>query len=103
MSGQIFKDTTLYFSCSMSTLATVVPVMDHINETLASQSLDSNFEPAICAALGLAKKVLNHYYSSMDHSEVHLSYCNEYVMFCTNLPCYILTSNSVTPSFASIT
>ena len=71
MSGQIFKDATLYFSCSMPTLATVIPAMDHIDETLTSQSLDSNFEPAIHAALGLAKKVLNHYYSAMDNSEVY--------------------------------
>ena len=68
MSGQIFKDATLYYLCSMPTLAMA---MDHINKTLTSQSLDSNFEPAIHAALGLAKKVLNHYYSATDYLEIY--------------------------------
>ena len=45
--------------------------MDHINEVLTSQSLDSDYEPAICATLGLAKKLLNRYYSVTDHSEVY--------------------------------
>jgi hypothetical protein len=45
--------------------------MDHIDETLTSQSLDSDYEPAIRTALGLAKKVLNRYYSATDHSEVY--------------------------------
>ena len=71
MSGQIFKDTTLYFLRSMPTLATVILAMDHIDETLTSQSLDSDFKPAICVALGLAKKVLNHYYSATDYLEVY--------------------------------
>ena len=71
MSGQIFKDATLYFSHSTPTVATVISTMDHIDETLTSQSLDSDFEPAIHAALGLAKKVLNCYYSAMDYSEVY--------------------------------
>ena len=58
MTIQIFKDATLYFSRSTPTLATVIPAMDHIDETLTSQSLDSDYEPAIRTALGLAKKVL---------------------------------------------
>ena len=49
----------------------VIPAMDHIDKTLTSQSLNSNYEPAICAALGLAKRVLNHYYSATDHSGVY--------------------------------
>ena len=71
MTIQIFKDATLYFSLSTPTLATVIPAMDHIDETLTSQSLDSDYEPAIRTALGLAKKVLNRYYSAMGHSEVY--------------------------------
>ena len=71
MTIQIFKDATLYFSRSTPTLATVIPAMDHIDETLTSQSLDSDYEPAIRTALRLAKKVLNRYYSAMDHSEVY--------------------------------
>ena len=71
MTIQIFKDATLYFSRSTPTLVTVIPAMDHIDETLTLQSLDSDYEPAIRMALGLAKKVLNRYYSATDHSEVY--------------------------------
>ena len=71
MTIQIFKDATQYFSRSTPTLATVIPAMDHIDETLTSQSLDSDYEPAIRTALRLAKKVLNRYYSATDHSEVY--------------------------------
>ena len=70
MTIQIFKDVPLYFSHSMHTLA-VIPAMDHIDETLTSQSLNSDYEPAIHTALRLAKKVLNRYYSATDHSEVY--------------------------------
>jgi len=36
--SQIFKDVTLFFSCSMPNLATVIPVMDHIDMYLATAS-----------------------------------------------------------------
>jgi hypothetical protein len=45
--------------------------MDHIDEALTNNSLDSDFEPSIRAALGLAKKKLNFYYNATDHSEVY--------------------------------
>ena len=61
----------MYFSHSTPTLAMVIPAMDHIDETVTSQSIDSDYEPAIHAALGLAKRVLNRYYSATDHSEVY--------------------------------
>ena len=61
----------MYFSHLTPTLAMVIPAMDHIDKTLTSQSLDSDYEPAICAALGLSKRVLNHYYSATDHLEVY--------------------------------
>ena len=65
------KDTTLYFSHLIPTLTMVIPAIDHIDETLISQSHDSDYKPAICAALGLTKTVLNCYYSATDHSEVY--------------------------------
>jgi hypothetical protein len=45
--------------------------MDHIDEMLTSQSINPEFEPSIRAALGLAKKTLNRYYSATDHSDVY--------------------------------
>jgi hypothetical protein len=71
MSAQIFKDATLFFSRSTPTLATVIPAMDHIDETLTSQSLNPAYAPSIHAALGLAKKVINTYYSATDFSDVY--------------------------------
>lgn len=68
---QIFKDATLFFSRSTPCLATVIPAMDHIDETLTTNSLDHKFEPSIRAALGIAKKTLNRYYNATDQSEVY--------------------------------
>jgi len=71
LAAQIFKDATLFFSCSTPSLATVIPAMDHINETLTSQSVDPKYEPSIRAALSLAKRVLNCDYSATDQLEVY--------------------------------
>jgi hypothetical protein len=68
---QIFKDATLFFSRSTPSLATVIPAMDHIDETLTNNSLDTKFEPSIRAALAIAKKTLNRYYNATDQSEVY--------------------------------
>ena len=71
LSTQIFKDATLFFSRSTPNLVTVIPAMDHIDETLTNNSLDLGFEPSIHAALGIAKKTLNRYYNATDQSEVY--------------------------------
>jgi hypothetical protein len=55
----------------MPCLVTVIPAMDHIDETLTSNSLDFKFEPSICTALGISKKTLNKYYNATDQSEVY--------------------------------
>jgi hypothetical protein len=68
---QIFKDATLFFSRSMPCLAAVIPAMDHIDETLTSNSLDFEFKPSIRTALGISKKTLNKYYNATDQSEVY--------------------------------
>jgi hypothetical protein len=50
----------------------VIPAMDHIDKILTTDSLNKKeFESAICAALGLAKKMLNQYYNETDHTEVY--------------------------------
>jgi hypothetical protein len=69
--SQIFKDATLFFSRSTPSLATVIPAMDHIDEMLTDNSLDSAFDLSIRAALGIAKKTLNRYYNATDQSEVY--------------------------------
>jgi len=45
--------------------------MDFIDETLTNNSLDTNYSPAIRAALGIAKKTLNRYYNATDQSDVY--------------------------------
>jgi hypothetical protein len=68
---QVFKDATLFFSRSTPNLATVIPAMDHIDETLTTQSRNRKFGVSIRAALGIAKKTLNKYYDKTDRSEVY--------------------------------
>jgi hypothetical protein len=44
--------------------------MDHINMVFTNACLPtSKFNPAVCAAIKIAKKTLNQYYSLMDASE----------------------------------
>jgi hypothetical protein len=45
--------------------------MDHIDEYLATASQNAKYSKAICAALTLRKKTLNHYYDKTDHSEIY--------------------------------
>jgi hypothetical protein len=66
-----FQRRNLVFSRATPNLATVIPAMDHIDETLTTDSLNNKFEPSIRAALGLAKKTINRYYNKTDHSEVY--------------------------------
>ncbi len=56
---QILKDVTLFFSCSMPNLTTVIPAMDHIYTVFTTQSLNTDYDPAIQASRNIAKKTLN--------------------------------------------
>jgi hypothetical protein len=69
--SQILKDATLFFSRGTPNLATVIPAMDHIDERFATDAMNSSYEPAIRASLGVAKATLNRYYNMTDHSEVY--------------------------------
>ena len=55
----------------MPSLATMIPAMDHIDETLTTQSRNPKIEPAIRVALNIAKRVLNQYYDKSDSSNVY--------------------------------
>lgn len=68
---QVFKDATLFFSRSTPNLTMVIPAMDHIDERLTNDSLNQDLEPSIRAAIALAKKTLNRYYSKTDQSELY--------------------------------
>ncbi|KIM52767.1 hypothetical protein SCLCIDRAFT_140432 [Scleroderma citrinum Foug A] len=80
----VLKDATLFFSCGMPNLTMVIPAMDYIDEVFTTSMLDhTRFDPAIHAAIGLAKKTLNKYYSLTDSSKV---YCIAMILH----PCYKL-------------
>jgi hypothetical protein len=49
----------------------VILAMDHIDMYFTNMALDQSKSVAIRAAVGLAKKTLNRYYSLMDSSEVY--------------------------------
>ena len=71
MNNQVLKQAMLYFSRSTPNLATVIPVMDHIDHELASSSRNRAYLPSIRAATSLTKKTCNRYYSYTDKSEVY--------------------------------
>jgi len=69
---QIFKDATLFFSRDTPNLATVVPAMDLISNTLTTASESSSkYSLAIRAALTLGKRTLDKYYNKTGESEVY--------------------------------
>jgi hypothetical protein len=92
--SQIFKDTTLFFSCLMPNFATVIPAMDHIDTHLATASQNLKYSLAICSLLALRKAHLNKYYDMTDYSEVYqiaMSKCSSLII--------IFNYNSVEQSY----
>ncbi|KAJ8591968.1 hypothetical protein M405DRAFT_891619, partial [Rhizopogon salebrosus TDB-379] len=68
----VLKHATQYFSRSTPNLAMVIPAMDHIDTTFTNGILNTHvLDPAIRAALKLAKRTLNRYYSLTDASETY--------------------------------
>ncbi|THV01552.1 hypothetical protein K435DRAFT_576173, partial [Dendrothele bispora CBS 962.96] len=65
----ILKDATIYFSRATPNLATVIPSMDYINSEFEKMTLDRDLDPAIRAAISLAKVTINKYYTKT--SDVH--------------------------------
>ncbi|KAI6111602.1 hypothetical protein EDD17DRAFT_1772662 [Pisolithus thermaeus] len=69
---KILKDATLFFSCSTPNLMMVIPAMDYVDEVFMTGMLDEEwFDPSIHAAIRLAKKTLNKYYSLTDMSDLY--------------------------------
>jgi hypothetical protein len=67
----------LFFSQELSaehpatSIATVIPAMDTIDEVLATNALSSKYSVAIHAALSVDKKTLNYYYEKTDFSKTY--------------------------------
>ncbi|KAF5356700.1 hypothetical protein D9758_013728 [Tetrapyrgos nigripes] len=68
---EVLRDATLFFYRSTPNLATVVPVLDEIDRKFTEWALNTTLDPAIHAAVSLAKKTLNKYYGKFDYSEVY--------------------------------
>jgi hypothetical protein len=71
MPFQIFKDATLFFSRDTPNLAVVIPAMDHIDQHLATASLNRTYSPTVRVALAMGKSTLNKYYNLTDASELY--------------------------------
>ena len=76
---EIFKDAMLFFSHGTPNLTTVIPAMDHIDNTLATKSDSSQFSLPIRAALVIGKNTINRYYNKTDHSEVYCIAMSKYI------------------------
>ena len=69
---QILKDATLFYSHTMPNLVMVLPTIDYIDETFTNNMLQKQtVDPAIRAAIKLAKKTLNRYYRLTDLSVLY--------------------------------
>ncbi|KAF8157780.1 hypothetical protein BJ912DRAFT_866724 [Pholiota molesta] len=68
---KVFKDATLFFSRSTPSIATVIPVMDHIDQHLTTCATSDSTSVALSAAATIGKQTLNKYYNMTDHSEVY--------------------------------
>ncbi|GLB43472.1 putative protein dimerization activity [Lyophyllum shimeji] len=65
------KDATLYFSRGTPNLPYVIPVMDRIDTLFTTALKPTENGPAMRAAIEMAKRTLNRYYSLTDGSEVY--------------------------------
>ncbi|KAH9923715.1 uncharacterized protein BXZ73DRAFT_50825, partial [Epithele typhae] len=75
---EVLKDATLFFSRGVPNLATVIPVMDILDEHLTTTHLPGSktskgvpYDIAVRQAHGFAKQVLNKYYALTDSSEAY--------------------------------
>ena len=65
-----YKTATLYFSSNDTNIAAVIPAMDTLNNSLDSTTSKTLYV-AIQAAMDLARKKMNRYYSLTDESAVY--------------------------------
>lgn len=68
--AQQYKTATLYFSRDSATIAAVIPAMDTLTNTLNPDTKES-YHPSILAAMTLARKKMDRYYSLTDDSAAY--------------------------------
>ena len=60
---------------------TIIPVMDYLNQHLATSALNLTLPASICAAATLGKHTLNKYYTMTDFSEVFQITMGKFLIF----------------------
>ncbi|KAH7093851.1 hypothetical protein BKA62DRAFT_595724, partial [Auriculariales sp. MPI-PUGE-AT-0066] len=63
---KVFKDATLYFSRESTSIADVIPAMDHIDSVLANAMENTTISTALRGCANLSRRVMNRYYSLTD-------------------------------------
>lgn len=64
-----YKNATLFFSQDSASVATVIPAMDRITSGL--NQAGKAYHPSLTAAMKLARKKMDHYYSPTDSSTIY--------------------------------
>lgn len=67
---QQYKEATLYFSRDSASVAAIIPAMDRLVAPINAVN-KRNYHPSIVAAMKLAKKKMNRYYSLTDDSAAY--------------------------------
>jgi len=84
----------LFFSQDSASIAGIIPAMDRLDNTL-NPSTKTAYHPAILAAMVLARKKINRYYSMTDISSVYRIAMG--MLLCFNF-ILLLTRNASSPS-----
>ncbi|KAH9913382.1 uncharacterized protein B0H18DRAFT_888328, partial [Fomitopsis serialis] len=70
----VFYDATQFFSREgeeAPDLTDVIPSMDLIDHQLATDAINTDLDPAIRVAIGMAKRTINRYYDKSDESAAY--------------------------------
>ncbi|KAF8547001.1 hypothetical protein OG21DRAFT_1376640, partial [Imleria badia] len=73
---KILKDATVFFSRATPNLATVIPVMDHIDDYFTTKQLDEAISPTARFSITIAKQTLNRYYELTDSADASTNHNN---------------------------
>jgi hypothetical protein len=91
--AQTYKKATIFFSQDGASIAAVIPAMDKLDSHLNPHT-KKPYHPAIQAAVRLARKKINRYYSLTDLSSVYRIAMGKSIFICLFVA--ILTSSSST-------
>ena len=81
----------------------VIPIMDHLDQHLATSVLDLSLPASICVAATLGKHTLNKYYTMTDLSEIYrIAMSKVSILFFNYLVLIDLFASSTSPSQAQL-